>query len=455
MFLVTNQKTMEEIMKNEINAKDVHKVLSKTMLVDGMKLVLDLEKSKGAKIFDSSTETEYLDFFSSFASVPIGFNHPAIKDDYIKKLAAAAKYKPSNSDIYTLEMAKFVDAFEQIAKPDFMKYLFFIEGGSLAVENSLKVAFDWKVKKNFQKGYTSEKGTKIIHFKEAFHGRSGYTLSLTNTDPNKVDFFPKFDWPRITNPKITWPLEENIDQVIELEKKAVAQILQTLDENKDDIAAIIIEPVQAEGGENLFRKEFFQELRKIADENELLLIFDEIQTGMGFTGKWWACEHFDVKPDIICFGKKAQVCGIMVNDRIDDIEDHCFRKSSRINSTWGGNLTDMVRATKYLEIIRDENLVENAKSIGKYLLDNLIQLQEKFPKLISQSRGLGLMCSFDLPDPEIRNEFISLCFENKLIILSCGKKSVRFRTVLDIKKEDIDEGLKIIEKVLTLIDKKF
>ena len=438
---------------HNIEPKNVHNVLSSTMLVDGLDLVLDLKKSKGLNLFDSKSNSEYLDFFSSFASSPLGFNHPRLLNGYSKDLAEASKHKPSNSDIYTVEMANFVKAFKEIAMPDFMKYLFFIDGGALAVENALKVAFDWKIKKNLQKGISGEKGSKIIHFRQAFHGRSGYTLSLTNTDPNKIEHFPKFDWPRITNPKITFPPERNIDSIQELEQQAVEEILMAIHNNKNDVAAIIIEPVQAEGGENFFRVEFIQKLREIADEYELLLIFDEIQTGMGFTGTWWACEHFDVKPDIICFGKKAQVCGIMVTDRIDDVEDHCFRKSSRINSTWGGNLTDMVRATKYLEIIRDENLVNNAKVMGEYLLSNLKNLENEFSNLVSQSRGLGLMCSFDLPDTETRNLFINKCFEHKLIILSCGPKSVRFRTVLDVKQDDIDRGLKIIKKVLTLINK--
>jgi len=439
-------------MRSNISANKVHSILSETMLVDGMKIVLDLEKSKGAKIFDSVTESEYIDFFSCYASAPLGFNHPEIKK-YETQLGKVAKYKPSNSDIYTTEMAEFVEIFTSVAKPDFMKYLFFVDGGALAVENGLKVAFDWKVKKNFAKGYKSEKGLKIIHFKDAFHGRSGYTVSLTNTDPNKIDYFPKFDWPRITNPKIIFPAEKNLDKIITTEKQAVKEIYQALEENKNDIAAIIIEPVQAEGGDIFFRKEFLQQLKKITEENELLLIYDEVQTGMGFTGKWWACQHFEVKPDIVCFGKKTQVCGIMVGKKIDDIKDHCFRKSGRINSTWGGNLTDMIRSAKYLEIIEKYNLVDYAAQTGKYLLSRLNKFEKDFSELVSQSRGLGLLCAFDLPDTETRNKFLSLCFKHRLIILGCGKKSVRFRTALDINREELDEGLKIVEKVLTLLNK--
>jgi L-lysine 6-transaminase len=429
----------------------VHEIIGKNMLADGFDLVLNLEKSYRNKLVDEKTGETYIDFFTFFASSPLGMNHPKLNSPELREMfGAAAVNKPSNSDIYTKYMADFVGTFSRIAKPDYMKYLFFISGGALAVENGLKVAFDWKVQKNFEKGYKEEKGFKVIHFKEAFHGRSGYTLSLTNTDPVKVKYFPKFDWPRISNPKIFFPLEDNLIDVIKAEESAIAQIHTAIKNNPDDIALIIIEPIQGEGGDNFFRKEFFKELRKIADENEILLMFDEIQTGFGLTGKFWAHEYF-VKPDIISFGKKAQICGIMVSERVDEVKDNCFHVSSRINSTWGGNLIDMIRSKHILDIIEEENLVANANERGKYLLKCLFEIQKRNPKLVSNTRGLGLMCSFDLPDETTRNTFKNLCYDNKLIILGCGKKSIRFRPPLNITDGELDEGLNVIEKVLSLL----
>ncbi len=434
-----------------IPAEKVHETIAKNMLADGFPIVLDLENSKGSRIIDLKTGESYIDFFTFFASAPFGMNHPKLTSAEVKEeIILASTNKPSNSDIYTTSMAEFVDTFSKLAKPDYMKYLFFISGGALAVENALKAAFDWKVQKNFMKGYKEEKGQQVIHFKQAFHGRSGYTLSLTNTEINKVKYFPKFNWPRVTNPKVTFPINENLDKIIELENLAVNEILQALKNNKDDIAAIIIEPIQGEGGDNFFRKEFFVKLREIADENEVLLIFDEVQTGFGMTGKFWASDYY-IKPDIIAFGKKAQVCGIMVSDRIDDVPENCFHKSSRLNSTWGANLTDMVRSKHIIKIIAEEELVENSKIMGEYLLNKLNELQKEFPSLISQARGLGLMCSFNLPTPELRNKFKDKCFEEKLIILGCGEKSIRFRPRLDITRDDLDEGLTIIKKVLNYL----
>lgn len=438
----------KNIRKSKISPADVHDVLRKVMLVDGFELVLDLQKSNGLRLVDAKTGDQYFDFFSFFASSPIGMNHPKLNTpEFRERLANAAVNKPSNSDVYTTEMAEFVDTLTRIAKPDYFKYLFFIDGGALAVENGLKVAFDWKVRKNFLKGYKEEKGHQVIHFREAFHGRTGYTMSLTNTDPTKILLYPKFNWPRITNPKITFPLQKNLAEVIKLEEQAINEINTAIKNNKDDVAVIIIEPVQGEGGDNYFRKEFFVKLREIADQNEILLMFDEVQCGVGITGKMWAHEHY-VKPDIMSFGKKTQTCGIMVSDRIDDVEEHCFRKSSRINSTWGGNLTDMVRATRYLEIIEEDKLVENSANLGKHLLKNLEQMEVEFPNIISQSRGLGLMCSFNMPNTEVRNNFLKELFNNKLIMLGNGSHSVRFRPPLTVTKEEIDECLAIIRKVL-------
>lgn len=451
MNSLTDEKDFSLTIKPNIKAENVHQTISKYMLADGFKIVLDLEKSKGSTLIDEITGEEYHDFFTFFASSPLGLNHPYLQSEEIKNtLAAVAINKPSNSDIYTTYMADFVDTFARIAKPDYMKHLFFISGGALAVENGLKVAFDWKVRKNFLKGYKEEKGYQVIHFREAFHGRSGYTMSLTNTDPNKVKYFPKFNWPRITNPKITFPIEEHLDEIIKLENQAIDEIKQAIKNNPDDIAVIIIEPIQGEGGDNFFRKEFFQQLRQIADENEILLMFDEVQTGFGLTGKFWASEYY-VKPDIISFGKKAQVCGIMVSDRIDDIPDNCFKVSSRINSTWGADLTDMVRSKFILDVIQQENLVENAKRIGEYLKSELVKLQTEFSNLISNVRGLGLMCSFDFEDSKLRDRFKEIAFQQKLIILGCGTKSIRFRPALTVSEKDIDKGLNIIKNVLSFM----
>ncbi|TDI36870.1 MAG: L-lysine 6-transaminase [Acidobacteria bacterium] len=432
---------------------DVRGTLEKHMLVDGLDLVFDLERSQGSYIYDSHAGRRFLDFFSFFATNPIGINHPKMRDpDFMKRMAEVAIHNPSNSDIYTIPMAEFVDTFARVAIPESLPHLFMVAGGSVAVENALKTAFDWKVRRNAKNGVSGEKGQQILHFHEAFHGRTGYSLSLTNTsDPRKTMYFPKFDWPRIKNPKITFPLADHVDAVAAAEKKSIEQIKQALVDNPDDIAGLIIESIQGEGGDNHFRPEFLHALRELADENDFLFIVDEVQTGVGLTGKMWAYQHYGFEPDILCFGKKTQVCGILAGPRIDEVEHNVFSESTRINSTWGGNLVDMVRFGRYLEIIEQDSLVDNARDVGGYLLEKLHACAAERSEQVVNVRGRGLMCAFDLESGEVRDRFLKLAFDHGLLLLGCGTCSVRFRPVLTVSKEDIDQGLVIVEKILALL----
>lgn len=432
-----------------VEPQDVKKTLARHMLAEGFDMILDLEKSQGSRFVDQRNGDRYLDFFTMYASMGIGFNHPGMLAVQ-EQLGRLAIQKPGCSDVYSQPMAEFVETFSKIGIPAYLPHAFFIEGGALAVENGLKTAFDWKVRKNFAKGYKRETGTRVIHFQQAFHGRSGYTLSLTNTfDPRKTKYYPKFDWPRIINPGITFPLDrENLAKVQALEAEALRQIREVIGRDGDDLAALIIEPIQGEGGDHHFRGEFFQALRRICDEHEIILIMDEVQTGMGLTGKFWAHEHFGVRPDIISFGKKTQVCGILAGRRIDEVDCNVFKERSRISSTFGGNLIDMVRCTHILRIIEEEKLVENARVQGDLLLGGLRALAQEFPDLVTNPRGRGLMCAFDVPDRSSRDQLLRAFLQEKLLMAGCGEKSIRFRPHLTVTAEEIAEGLDIIRRVL-------
>lgn len=437
---------------------NVHKIISRSMLAEGKPIVLDLVKSHDVFLVDALSGREYIDFFTFYASNPLGYNHPKLKEpSFLEKLTLSAIHKPSNSDIYTTLMAEFVDTFREIAMPESMPHLFLVSGGALAVENALKAAFDWKVRKNIarvkkHKGAVNDPdfyhglGSKIIHLRDAFHGRSGYTLSITNTDdPRKHMYFPKFDWPRIVNPKLEFPITDQVlKDVKKSEEIAYAQIDTAVNQYKGDIAALILEPVQSEGGDNYFRPEFFQELRRLANKHEFLLIFDEIQTGMGVTGKMWAYEHYDVEPDILAFGKKSHVCGIIAGNRIDEVQNNVFKEPSRINSTFGGNLVDMVRCTKVLEIIKEDNLLENAGRVGQKMLDGLRDISSESGDVISNVRGKGLLLAIDLPNQKTRNTMLQRLFENGLLAIKSGHRSIRFRGVLDTPEDIVDKALEVV-----------
>ena len=432
-----------------IAPSDVHAHLEGHILVDGYPLVMDLEKSHGAFLHDSLRGRDLLDLFTCFSTCPLGYNHPALHEpDFLKRILPTALNKPSNSDLYTTQMAEFVDTFARTVPEALQQRMFFISGGALAVENTLKAAFDWKVRKNLAAG-KGEKGSQVVHFKQAFHGRSGYTLSLTNTaDPRKYQYFPRFDWPRISNPMLRFPVDEEVLAAVAIaEAAAIAQIKQALVDHPDEIAALIIEPIQGEGGDNHFRTEFLQQLRSLADEAEFLLIFDEVQTGFGTTGKWWCFEHFDVQPDLFAFGKKAQVCGICSSSRLDEV-DSVFKVSSRINSTWGGNLVDMVRSQRYIEIIEDEDLLQNATVVGEYLLSGLRNLEAIYPDTVSNSRGRGMFLAFDLPDGETRDRLLKTMLDTDVLGLASGERAVRFRPQLALTRDEADAGLDRLTRAL-------
>jgi L-lysine 6-transaminase len=427
---------------------DVHAILARSILKDGFPFVVDLEASLGSYLVDATTGRRYLDFFNYFATQPLGHNHPAMLDpEFVAHIGRIATTKPSNSDFYTAELAAFVNTLHETAQPASLPHAFFVSGGALAVENALKAAFDWKFQKRAERGLPDDDRLSILHFKEAFHGRSGYTMSLTNTDPTKVRWFPKFDWPRVLNPKIEFPLEDNLESVEAAEKESLRQIHAAIEADGDRIAALIIEPIQGEGGDNHFRPEFFHALREICDLNEMLLIVDEVQTGVGATGKWWAYQHYGFEPDLLAFGKKMQVCGVLGGRRLDEI-DSVFKVSSRINSTWGGNLVDMVRGARYLQVIEAEGLMANTTAMGERFLAGLRDIAKKNPAKATNVRGRGLFAAFTLPSIEERKRLLTSLREDGMLALASGKTSIRFRPPLNVKSGEIDEALAAIERCL-------
>jgi L-lysine 6-transaminase len=429
-----------------IRPDDVHSVLARSILADGMDLVLDTERSSGSWLVDARSGARYLDMFTFFASSALGMNHPALADDdgFLTELTQAAVNKPSNSDVYSVPMARFIDTFVRVLGDPVLPHLFFVDGGALAVENALKVAFDWKSRRNEALGIDPHLGTRVLHLTGAFHGRSGYTMSLTNTDPNKVARFPKFDWPRIEA-----PYSRPGADIAALESESLRQARAAFEAHPHDIACFIAEPIQGEGGDRHFRPEFFAAMRQMCDEFDALMIFDEVQTGCGFTGTPWAYQQFGVMPDVVAFGKKTQVCGIMAGRRVDEVAGNVFEVSSRINSTWGGNLVDMVRARRILEVIEAGGLTVRAAEVGRHLLDRLEGLAAEFPGVVLDVRGRGLMCAFSLPSAEQRDALLRRLWHRRVIMLASGPDSVRFRPALTVSRDEIDVAIEAVRDALS------
>src|SRR5215831_1935403 len=442
---------MSELRSVHVAPSEVHKRLGEHLLVDGYRLVLDAERSHGSWLVDARDGREYLDLYTQFASAPLGANPPGIVDDpaFMVLLAGVAAGKPANPDMYTTHLAEFVETFARVLRDPALPHLFFVEGGALAVENALKTAFDWKSRRNEAAGRSRDLGTKVMHLRRAFHGRSGYTMSLTNTDPAKTDRFPAFDWPRIDVPAVTFPIETHRAGVEAAEERALAQARAAFERNPHDIACFIAEPIQAEGGDNHMRPEFLQAMQALCHDYDALFVLDEVQTGVGITGTAWAYQQLGLEPDVVAFGKKVQLGGIMAGRRVDEVADNVFHVSSRINSTWGGGLTDMVRSRRLLEVIERERLFDQAAATGAWLLAELAELGTRFPDLVSNVRGRGLMCAFDLPGAQERDELLTILREQeRVLLLPSGTRSIRFRPALTISQGELATGCKAIGRSL-------
>jgi L-lysine 6-transaminase len=432
-----------------VAASDVHDVLARHLLTDGFKLVLDPRASQGSWVVDARDGQRYLDMYTFFASAPLGCNHPGIVDDpqFMALLAEVAANKPANSDIYSTHLAEFVETFDRVLGDPRLPHMFFVEGGALAVENALKAAFDWKSQHNQSHGRSPELGTRVLHLTRAFHGRSGYTMSLTNTEPAKTDRYPKFDWPRIAVPAIRFPID--LDEVQAAEEHALAQAREAFRRFPHDVAAFIAEPIQGEGGDNHMRAEFLQAIQQLVHQNDALFILDEVQTGAGTTGTPWAYQQLGLSPDIVAFSKKVQLGGIMAGGRVDEVADNVFAVSGRINSTWGGGLTDMVRSRRILEIVEREGLIDAAGPKGAALLAALGKVEAAHPALLSNIRGRGLLVAVDVPDSETRDVVLRRLREDEHVLtLGSGERSVRFRPALSVTVDELEQAAAALGRVL-------
>ena len=435
-----------------MEARTVLSTLERHLLVDGFPMVLDLDASHGSWLVDARDGNEYLDMFSYFASSALGMNHPVMHTSQAEqRLLRAARHKPSNSDVYTPELAAFVAAFERVLGVADLPYLFFVEGGALAVENVCKAAFDWKSQHNEDAGRSPQLGSQVMHLRQAFHGRSGYTMSLTNTDPRKVARFPKFAWPRIPSPALRFPLDEHAAANRAAEDASLRAARQAFEDNPHDIALVLVEPIQGEGGDNHVSARFLGELQALAHEHDTLFGVDEVQTGAGFTGTPWAFQQLAVQPDLLAFGKKLHIGGVMAGGRLDEVDHHVFRASSRINSTFGGNLTDMVRATIMLETYEDEGLIERAAKLGDHLLDRLHWLEDRHDTA-SQARGRGLWASIDVHDTALRDAVRHhLLEQERVLLLGCGTRTLRFRPTMTVAPDELDAAVEALDRTLTAL----
>ena len=428
-------------------------VLTPHMKMERFRFWLDTERSQGSW-FRTLQGEELLDCCGAFGSLPLGWNHPALTDPaFVQELGRVAVNKPALCATLTTHIAEFTEAFFRVGgMGETLPWLFLIDGGALAVENCLKAAFDWKVQKNLAAG-RGELGSRVIHFERCFHGRSGYTMSLTDSpDPKKTRWFPQFDWPRIAPPPLRFPVtDEALAEVAQAEEETLERVEAAFLAHPHDVAAIIVEPIQAEGGDRHFRPEFFAGLRRLCDAHDALLIFDEVQTGVATSGSFWCWEQLGTQPDLLAFGKKAHISGVLAGGRLDEVPDHVFAVPGRVNSTFGGNLVDMVRFTRALQVIEQDDLVGNAASTGGYFLHELLKLSAELNGFVSGARGRGFLLAIDLPSAELRTRAIGACRDAGLFVFGCGERSIRFRPALTFTRELVDVAISRLRTALEAV----
>lgn len=370
---------------------------------------IDFKKSHGSYLFDKNSQVEFLDFFGFFSSLPLGYNHRIFKEkEFIDTISRISNIKVANNAIETDERVQFLEKFSKYAGMDF-KYFHFCCTGALAVESALKVAIDYK----------KSKRPMVISFKGSFHGINCWGLATDR-------FFP-IDLRLETCPEVNWPKVNNIDEI----KKFIEK------NGNRNVAAILVEPIQCTFGDRYFPLDFFAQLRKLSDENNIPLIFDEIQTGFGVSGRMWYYQHLNIEPDILIFGKKSQAAGIMAKEKFGNIFKSPARK---LKVTFDGELIDMVRCMYILEAYEKYNILNNVQERSAELVAGLKEINQ-----LKNVRACGLLIAFDFEAQKQRDAFFDRMIDKRFMCNKTVSKTIRLRPNLNLSSNEVQEALERIK----------
>lgn len=374
---------------------------------------VDYEKSSGSTLYDSNTDNAYLDFFGMYASLPLGYNHPIFKtEEFINEYLRASSFKINNCEFTSKETIEFDELFEEYAGQGLFKHFHYTCTGALAVEAAIKTCIE----------HTSHQAPLILSFNNSFHGINSYGGFVTSRFPGAAARLNGF--PEVFSVKIDCDLEQ------------VEKQLKT-----NSLTCVLVEPIQCSAGDIHQDIEFFKGLRSLCNIYGVPLIFDEIQIGFGGTGKLWYFEHLGIEPDIVIFGKKTQLSGIMAKEHLGSIFSPS--RSIRLEVTWDGDVADMIRCKYIIRAYNESKILDNVRIQAETLKSNLSEL-----KAIRNYRSQGLIIGFDLTTAEERDRLVKRLYENGLICNSTGQKSIRLRPNLAISEIDTTNAIDIIKKSL-------
>ena len=430
----------------------------------------DYDRSYGNYIVDADGN-RMLDIFAQIASLPLGYNHPSILEALASpQNASILANRPALGVVPPVEWSRQLANICRTLAPQGEAPgngstwdITTMSCGSTANENAYKVAFiAYMAKYRNGKQPTEEDlhscmlnagpgspALSILSFHGAFHGRTLGTLSLTRSKPiHKLDI-PAFDWPVAPFPQLKYPLEDNIEENTAEEKRCLTAVKQLLHDSaggllKSTIAGITVEPIQAEGGDNHASNDFFRQLRQIALDYNVIFIVDEVQTGIGATGKMWAHDYWKLEtaPDIVTFAKKAQIAGYFSSSSIRPDQGY------RIFNTWMGDPSKMLLLEVILNEYKEKKLIEKCYDTGLYLVNCLKDLSIKYPNMIHSVRGRGTFIAWSLADAKTRDLLVYTLRQKGVMTGGCGSSSVRVRPTMVFTQDHADQFLRIFEHVL-------
>jgi L-lysine 6-transaminase len=423
--------------------------LGKYVIATPYPFVLDLAKCEGMWL-QTMDGQRLFDWAGYYGSKLIGHNHPGLYDPgYVSRLVVAANNKVANPDFLTAECLEYYRMLHRLG-PEIMKRegkleVYAVNSGAEAVENMMKyLVAKFNQRKQVEGKMVSHR--RFLYFDKAFHGRTVFALGVTQTtDPIATrDFHGLTSTGNIKLPFPAYSSESTDSENLRHALRALEQVESALSLMADEIVGIIIEPIQGAGGHRVAVREFFQGLSELAHKFGVYLAFDEVQTGLGATGKMWGIDHFDLphSPMAIATGKKFGTGVVYMKEPLDDI--------GILDSTWGGTLADMVRVVREVEIVEKEGLIERARENGKLLADGLSRVVKQFHPITSNVRGLGLYQGFSLDSARRKSNLIEIATEEfGLLLLGAGSRSIRTRPNLSVTREEIEEFLDLLTQSLT------